>query len=385
MIEVQDFHRILRHNGVDFFTGVPDSQLQAFCDYILSLYGTGASHIIAANEGNAVAVAAGYHLATGKTALVYMQNSGLGNAVNPITSLIDPQVYGIPTVFLVGWRGRPGAHDEPQHVKQGAITLELLELLGVECFVLTHDTGPREIEEAFAGRFGPALRKGRSVALVVQKGAFAPYLAGRSQSTLTMSRERAIQLIASLLDGNDIVISTTGKASRELYEYRANSGLSVGRDFLTVGSMGHASMIALGVAEQKRDKRIWCFDGDGALLMHMGGMALIGSRRPRNYFHVVLNNGAHESVGGMPTVASNIDMLAIAKACGYAMAARVATPEELVMQMSELNRQQGPCFLQVDVNLESRADLGRPGSTPVANKMEFMRYLMSSPDEQESC
>ena len=375
MIDVRGFHDFLIEKGVGLFTGVPDSQLKEFCDFITTLYGTGERHIIAANEGNAVGIAAGYHLATGGIPLVYMQNSGLGNAVNPITSLIDPMVYAIPSILLVGWRGRPGVHDEPQHVKQGEITMELLNVLGIESHVLEADGTLEGLREVFDERLAPALAKGRTVALVVAKGAFGKYAGQKYMSDSSMSREQAIQAIAGLLGEDSFVVSTTGKASRELYEYRANSSAVRGHDFLTVGSMGHAAMIALGIAEQKADKRVCCLDGDGAVLMHMGGMALIGSRKPKNFLHVLLNNCAHESVGGMPTVAGQIDFPAVARACGYSEALCVSDAEALVGAVERCKAAEGPVFLQVNVNLDSRADLGRPKTTPAENKAEFMREL----------
>jgi len=375
MVEAAAFLEELQKRGFTFYTGVPDSQLKGFCDQLTLTLGTGDDHIIAPNEGSAVGLAAGYHLATGKTAVVYMQNSGLGNAVNPITSLIDPNVYAIPVLFIIGWRGEPGVHDEPQHVKQGAITPGLLEILGIDYFVLGKDTALAEVLDTLDSHFLPALREGRSVAIVVKKGGIGPVPSSVVDNGRKLSRERAIQIILGRASATDVVVSTTGKISREVYEYRESVGESHERDFLTVGSMGHASMIALQVAERSPGRRVWCLDGDGAMLMHAGSLALIGARGPRSFIHVLLNNFAHESVGGMPTIAGSVDFLGLAKACGYSGSCRVDDETGLVKRLAEFNEHKGPFLLEVDVSTGSRPDLGRPKTTPIENKTGFMGFL----------
>lgn len=377
MVEAAAFLEELQKRGFTFYTGVPDSQLKGFCDQLTLTLGTGDDHIIAPNEGSAVGLAAGYHLATGKTAVVYMQNSGLGNAVNPITSLIDPNVYAIPVLFIIGWRGEPGVHDEPQHVKQGAITPGLLEILGIDCFVLGKDTALAEVLDTLDSHFLPALREGRSVAIVVRKGGIGSVASSGADNGRKLSREQAIRMILGRLGPKDVVVSTTGKISREVYEYRDSVGQGHERDFLTVGSMGHASMIALQVAERSPGRRVWCLDGDGAVLMHAGSLALIGARKPRNLIHVMLNNFAHESVGGMPTIADSVDFLGLARACGYAGMCRVEDEAGLLERLEELDRSVGPFFLEVDVSIASRPDLGRPKTTPIENKNGFMEFLRS--------
>ena len=288
--------------GADFYTGVPDSQLKALCDYLMSVYGIDPKHhIIAANEGNCTALAAGYHLATGKTPVVYMQNSGEGNIINPAISLLNDMVYRIPVVFIIGWRGEPGIHDEPQHIYQGEVTLKLLEDIGIQTFVIDKDTTDEEIVVAMED-FKNVLAAGKDVAFVIRKGALSYDGKIEYKNDNIMNRESIIQHIVNI-SGEDPVISTTGKASRELFEIRAVNGQSHKYDFLTVGSMGHSSSIALGIAMNKPNTKLWCVDGDGAVLMHMGAMAVIGANTPKNLVHVVINNGAHETVGGMPTVA----------------------------------------------------------------------------------
>lgn len=360
--------------GSDFYTGVPDSQLKALCGYLIRTYGTDPKHhIIAANEGNCAALAAGYHLATGRVPVVYMQNSGEGNIVNPAASLLNERVYAIPTVFIVGWRGEPGIHDEPQHSFQGKITRSLLDLMEIRSFVIGKDTTDNEVRAVMA-EFRPLLEAGKDVAFVIRKGALTDSEPVTYSNPYSMNREEIIRHIAAA-SGKDPIVSTTGKASRELFEIRAANGQSHKYDFLTVGSMGHSSSIALGVALNKPDRRVWCVDGDGAVLMHMGAMAVIGAYKPENLIHVVINNEAHETVGGMPTVAGHTDLVAVAKACGYPYAARVERFEDLDRELAAAKARRALTFLEVKAALGARADLGRPTTTALENKKNFMRCL----------
>lgn len=363
--------------GADFYTGVPDSQLKALCNFLMTKYGTDPEHhIIAANEGNCTAIAAGYHLATGKVAVVYMQNSGEGNIVNPAASLLHTKVYGIPVLFVVGWRGEPGVHDEPQHIFQGEITLKLLEDLEIEPFVISKDTEEEEIAQAME-RFRELFASGRSAAFVVRKGALTYDGPVSYENEYTLTREEAIRQIAAA-SGEDPVVSTTGKASRELFEIREAAGEDHSRDFLTVGSMGHASSIALGVALQRKDRRVWCIDGDGAALMHLGAMGVIGRIRPENLVHVVINNGAHETVGGMPTAVREMDLLSLARACGYPSAISVQTAGELEEALAEIRAGRDLQFLEVKCAIGAREDLGRPTTSARENKQKFMSRLLDN-------
>ena len=362
--------------GSDFYTGVPDSQLKALCNYLMARYGIDPKHhIIAANEGNCTALAAGYHLATGKVPVVYMQNSGEGNIINPVASLLNDKVYAIPVVFIVGWRGEPGIHDEPQHIYQGEVTVKLLEDMDIATFVIGKDTSDEETATAME-HFRERLSCGKDVAFVIRKGALtsAPNVDYKNDNT--MIREEIIQHIVAA-SGEDPIVSTTGKASRELFETRVANGQSHKYDFLTVGSMGHSSSIALGVAINKPNKKIWCVDGDGAVLMHMGSMAIIGANKPKNMIHIVINNAAHETVGGMPTVAGQIDMVAIAKACGYPNAICVDSFEALDKELKNARNRNELSFIEVKCSIGARDDLGRPTTTAVENKLNFMRYLGS--------
>ncbi|MBR0417131.1 MAG: phosphonopyruvate decarboxylase [Firmicutes bacterium] len=360
--------------GSDFYTGVPDSQLKALCNYLMAAYGIDPHHhIIAANEGNCTALAAGYHLATGKVPVVYMQNSGEGNIINPVASLLNDKVYAIPVVFIVGWRGEPGIHDEPQHIYQGEVTVKLLDDMGIANFIIGTETTDEEVEEAM-NCFRDVLKTGKDVAFVIRKGALTDAPKVEYKNDNHMLREEIIQHIVNV-SGEDPIVSTTGKASRELFETRVANGQSHKYDFLTVGSMGHSSSIALGVALNKEDQKIWCIDGDGAVLMHMGSMAVIGSNKPKNLIHVVINNGAHETVGGMPTVASKIDLVAIAKACGYPNAVSVNNFDELDKELKAAKEREELSLIEVKCSIGAREDLGRPTTTALENKENFMGYL----------
>ena len=373
MLSPKFFIDTLASWGVEFYTGVPDSLLKNVCAYITD-HIEPRRHIIASNEGGAVALAAGYHLATNKVGCVYMQNSGQGNTINPLASLTDREVYHIPLLLLIGWRGRPGVHDEPQHVKQGKITTGLLNTMGINYEVLSkeEDTARRQIEKAMTS----IKETGDVYALVVEKDTFDTYtLQHTIPDTYPMSREEAIQTVAQAVEPEAVVVSTTGMISRELFEFRAASGQGHGKDFLTVGSMGHTSHIALGIALQQPSRRIYCFDGDGAAIMHMGGLAIVGSQKPANFIHIVFNNGAHDSVGGQPTAGHLIDFPAIALACGYRAAFSVSSRNELDGLLTTLRDAACPAMVEINVRKGNRKDLGRPTTTPIENKEAFMHFL----------
>lgn len=373
MISPKFFIDTLGSYGINFFAGVPDSLLKNICAYIAD--NMDARHnVIAANEGAAVGLAAGYHLATGKIGVVYMQNSGEGNIINPLASLTDKEVYNIPVLLLIGWRGRPGVHDEPQHVKQGKVTTGILNTMGVNYDVLSKDED--KAAKQIAKAVSTMKETGEVYALVIEKDTFEDYkLQSVEKNDLTMSREEAIQTVAAALGPKDVIVSTTGMISRELFEYRAQKREGHERDFLTVGSMGHASQIALGIAMEKDDRKVWCFDGDGATIMHMGSMAIVASKSPTNYVHVVFNNGAHDSVGGQPTVGLKIDIPAVARAVGYRDALSADSRESLDDALVKLRNLEGPVLLEVKVKKGNRKDLGRPTTTPIENKNALMEFL----------
>ncbi len=370
-MNVKKFAELL---DADFFTGVPDSQLKALCNYLIDTYGIDPKHhVIAANEGNCAALATGYHLATGKVPVVYMQNSGEGNIINPVASLLNEKVYNIPMIFVIGWRGEPGVHDEPQHVYQGEVTVKLLDVMGIENFAISKDTTDEEVAEAMR-RFEALLQQGKDVAFVIRKGALSFDGKVSYSNSNTMLREDIIKHVVAV-SGEDPIISTTGKASRELFEIREANNQGHMRDFLTVGSMGHSSSIALGVAFNKPATKVWCIDGDGAVLMHMGAMAVIGANAPENLVHVVINNGAHETVGGMPTVASKVDLVAVARGCGYANAVSVDDFDSLDRELRAAKVRNELSFIEVKCAIGAREDLGRPTTSAVENKIGFVEYI----------
>ena len=374
MINPETFYNSLRNRGIGLLAGVPDSLLKHLCAYV-DAYCCANEHIITANEGNAVALAAGYHLATGKIGAVYMQNSGLGNCVNPLASLADPEVYSIPILLIIGWRGEPGVKDEPQHVKQGRVTPGLLEVLEIPFQILQAES---DLEQVLDKTFDKIKETNAPAALLVRKGTFVSCkVQFKVENAAVFKREEALAEILNLADPDDLFISTTGKTSRELFELRAKRGESQ-RDFLTVGSMGHTSSIAFGTALGKPDKRLICLDGDGSFIMHMGAMPVIGSRKPANLIHVILNNQAHESVGGQPTAAGKMDLEAISKACGYNAYHSARDVLSLQRAWKDLDNFQGPQLLEISITVGSRSDLGRPTSTPQENKQAFMKTVHRS-------
>lgn len=369
-----DFHAAVRRQGIDFFCGVPDSLLKDYCAYVTA-NAPRENHIITANEGTAVALASGYHLATGKPGLVYLQNSGLGNIVNPLMSLAAPSVYSIPMLLFVGWRGEPGKRDEPQHVVQGKATPGLLAACGIPFQVL-----PDYIEGAEQALY--TARKHMEVSkspycLLVKRQTFLPYKLKGDAGIYPLNREGAIQTIVDHLRDRDVVVGTTGMLSRELFEHRVARGQGHEKDFLTVGSMGHASAIALGISLQRPRRQVFCLDGDGAAIMHMGNMSTAATSGRANFKHIIINNGAHDSVGGQPTDAANgnVDLCAVARGVGYREVMTAVTPEEIADCVENMRTMDGPVLLEVKVNKGGRKDLGRPTRTPIQNKADFMHFL----------
>jgi len=367
-----DYLRVLGDSGVTFFTGVPDSLLKEFCACVTVTLKP-EDHLISANEGAAVGLAIGHYIGTGSLPLVYLQNSGLGNVVNPLLSLASPEVYGTPMLLMLGWRGEPGKKDEPQHVHQGRVMAKMLEDMDLPFVVLSEDMVEAEVQTKAAAQQARDIKG--AVALVVKKNTFDKYAAPEVEADLPLGREEAIIAAAETLEDNAAVICTTGMPSRELFEFRARNEAGHDRDFLTVGGMGHASQIALGLAMSQPARPIYCFDGDGAVLMHMGSMAITGQSNAKNLIHLVFNNGVHGSVGGQPTVGFNIDMPKIAIACGYASAQRVTNKKGLHSAITMARATDGVSFIEVQVRPGNRADIGRPTSTPEQNKVAMMKFL----------
>lgn len=367
-IAASEFVTALGENDIDLYAGVPDSLLRDLAAYIDDTLPAD-KHVITANEGNAVALAGGYHVATGRYAAVYLQNSGLGNTINPLLSLADEAVYGLPMLLIIGWRGEPGVKDEPQHVTQGRLNNELLETMGIDYAVLD----PEKWQEQVAWSVEKMREANKPVAIVVRKGVFSSYDIEDRGSELPLKREQALEAMLDAIDPSDFLVSTTGKTSREVFEIRERRGEGHSQDFLTVGGMGHASSIAMGMA-MGSDARVYCIDGDGAFLMHMGAIAVAAQKAPENFRYVLINNGAHESVGGQPTVAFDIDIPAILMAAGFTSVQTVREQSELAEAMARVAETPRHALV-IEVAQGSRDDLGRPTTTPAQNKADMMRQF----------
>ena len=378
MIDPSRFLETLERRGVAFFAGIPDSTLKAFGRALADRLPSH-RHVVAANEGSAVGLAIGHHLATGGLACVYMQNSGLGHAANPLASLAAPDVYGVPMLLIVGWRGElvDGVQlaDEPQHKQQGRITLPMLDCLEVPYAELGPGHTDAEAAAIVEGLVTQGLAQSRPVALVVRRGVLDVGGEPLGASRYALSREEALLEAVSALPPDTIYVATTGKISRELYDHRRAAGIPPGWDFLSVGAMGHALQIAAGVALARPDRRVACLDGDGAFIMHMGGLAVAATTG--NLIHLVINNGAHESAGGGATQGFALDMPAIAKACGYTFVGGAQTRSEISARLGEARATAGPAFIEIRTNAVSRADLPRPPHALDEAKSRFMRRLIS--------
>jgi len=368
VIDPVRFVAALEAAGVDRFVGVPDSLMKGV-SVALAAHVPAERHVVAVNEGNAVAIAMGQALATGRPSLVYLQNSGLGNTVNPLLSLVDPAVYAVPMVLLVGWRGEPGVPDEPQHVTQGRVTPAMLDAMEVPWEELTADVD--DVDVLVRRAADRAVRREGPAVILVRKGAFgpgpapAPAPAPSDHATAASdapSREAALGSVVAAVPGDALVVSTTGMLSRELFELRVARGGGE-LDLLTVGGMGHASSIALGAALADRDREVWCLDGDGALLMHLGALAVIARSGGPRFHHVVFNNGVHDSVGGQPTAIDVVDVPALARAAGYRWTGRARTLAELDARLADVAGP-GPTLLELVVRPGNRPDIGRPTRTP---------------------
>lgn len=373
MIDPHSFCDVLGKSGVDFFCGVPDSLLKNLCAYIDDNFSAD-QHIITANEGNAVGLAMGRFLGSHAPAVVYMQNSGLGNAVNPLTSLADPQVYSIPMLLVIGWRGEPGIKDEPQHVMQGQITEQQLSIMGIPYVVMDSQS---DSEAVLAPLLKTMTAQSRPVAVLIKKGTFSAFKSvNQLPSVYSLVREDALNTLLSVFARDDIVVSTTGKTSREVFELRQQRG-ELASDFLTVGGMGHTSSIAMGVALAAPNRRVIAIDGDGSMLMHMGALPIIGNHGSSNLVHIVLNNQCHESVGGQPTVAGEIDIENLATASGYKAYFCASDLNSITNSWSSIAADSGPILFEIKIAKGSRDNLGRPTSSPIENKNAFMQHVGS--------
>ncbi len=372
-IQPLQFFRLLADNNINFFTGVPDSLLKQLCLCIDDNVSND-RHTIAANEGNAIALASGYHIATGKMALVYMQNSGLGNAINPLLSLADPEVYSIPMLLLIGWRGEPGVKDEPQHVKQGKVQLDLLDSINLPYNIISSDD--TNWKQKITKGIEVAISENCPYAIIVKKGTFEKYgIVEDKVETEQMTREKALEILLKYIPNDAVIVSTTGKTSREIFEIREKNNEPHFKDFLTVGSMGHCSSIALGIALAQPKRKVICIDGDGAFLMHLGALATIAKNQPNNFYHILMNNYVHESVGGQKTAINSIDVQGIVRSANYKNIIGIHTADELSKNMVDFFNNTGPGFLEIKLKQGSRTDLGRPTIKPIDNKRNLIEFL----------
>jgi phosphonopyruvate decarboxylase len=381
MLSPKEFCDVLQSFGLTHYYGVPDSLLKNLCTYIDDTFSKEA-HLITANEGNAVGLATGHYLGSNTPAVVYMQNSGLGNVVNPLTSLADRAVYSIPMLLVIGWRGEPRVKDEPQHVKQGQVTEQQLEVLDIPYVIIDGDS---DLGQSLPDLLVQMTQQHRPVAVLVRKNTFASLKSPSSSNSSVAStryplnREQALQVLLPLISKDALIISTTGKTSREVFEIRKARNES-NTDFLTVGGMGHTSSIAMGVAKVNPDRLVVALDGDGSMLMHMGSLAIAGSSGLSNFIHVVLNNECHDSVGGQPTVGGVIDIERIALGSGYSKYFVCSDEHTLRDQWLEISNNStnvnSPVLLEVKIRKGARSDLGRPTSTPEENKRAFMRHAL---------
>ena len=373
MLTPEFFFKLITQKGTDFFAGVPDFSLKHLCACITEQVPK-SNHFICANEGGAIGLAAGYYLASGNIPVVYMQNSGIGNAVNPLLSIMDQDVYSIPVLLIIGWRGEPGKKDEPQHKKQGRVLLEMLKSMEIQYEII--DENEANATESLNTAYEYMEKESAPFALVVKKGVFESYRMKESGLiSYEMVREDAVKSIIDSLHPNDIVVSTTGMTSREVFEYREALDHGHEKDFLIVGAMGHTSQIALGISLRKPDRNVFCLDGDGSAIMHMGSMAINGMSENKNFSHIVLNNGAHDSVGGQPTLGHDINFTKIAQACGYKTITRVDNKEDIASILKQNKTSLGPHFIEIRVNKGNREGIGRPTVAPVDNKKNFMEFL----------
>lgn len=371
MIDTLKFFNSLRENNIDFFTGVPDSLLKEFC-FCVTENTSKSQHIINANEGSSIGLSIGYNLSTNKIPLVYFQNSGLGNIINPFTSLAHESVFKIPMLLFIGWRGEPRKKDEPQHIFQGKITEVILRTLEIEYEILNTNTSESIYQLKRVVKKIEEYQK--PIAILVKKNSFSKYSFKSKSKQYNLKREKCIQIIIDNLKSEDIVVSTTGKTSRELNEV-SDKNESKNPMFYTIGGMGHANQISLGISNNC-SKRVFCFDGDGSVIMHMGSMGIVGNNAKNNYYHVLFNNGTHESVGGQPTIGDVINFELLSKSLGYKNYHKLTSERDLsYFFKNTIDSVEGPVLIEVLVGSSSRSDLGRPKETPLEQKNKFIKLF----------
>lgn len=374
MVNQQYLFESLKKMGIDFYTGVPDSLLNNFCLYMVQNIPDG-QHVMAANEGNAVAIAAGHYMATGKIPIVYMQNSGIGNATNPLLSLTHDCVYGIPMILVIGWRGDPAINDHAQHKKQGELTPVLMKDMDIPYEILDDEN---TVIQKFEWAVSKTKEISSPVALIAKKAILTEKVKKQEypESGL-MNREEAVSAVVDVLGEDAIYLGTTGRATREVHEQLKIHGVSEGHEFQNVGSMGHVSSVGLGIALAKPEQKVVVFDGDAATVMHMGALATNCRYKAGNMIHIVLNNGVNESVGGQPSAGYLVDLTKIAAACGYKTSVHAVTRKEELQTLVREHKNDGmPLFIDVHVRQGIRSDMPKLIIDHKAQKKALMANLI---------
>jgi phosphonopyruvate decarboxylase len=375
MVNQRYLFESLKNLGIDFFAGVPDSLLNNFCLYMVENIPDG-QHVMAANEGNAIAIAAGHYMATGNIPLVYMQNSGIGNATNPLLSLTHDSVYGIPMILVIGWRGDPAFNDHAQHKKQGELTPVLMKDMDIPYEILDDEN---TVVEKFTWAIDKAKEISAPVALIAKKAILTEKVKKQEYpESKLMNREEAVSAVVDVLGEDAIYLGTTGRATREVHEQLKEHGVGEGHEWQNVGSMGHVSSVGLGIALAKPEQKVVVFDGDAAAVMHMGALATNCRYKAGNLIHIVLNNGVNESVGGQPSAGYVVNLTEVAAACGYRTPGHaVETREELQAIMKNYKNGEMPLFLDVHVRQGIRSDMPKLSIDHKAQKDALMKNLIN--------
>tara|TARA_B100000767_G_scaffold264583_1_gene279642 strand:- start:1612 stop:2724 length:1113 start_codon:yes stop_codon:yes gene_type:complete len=368
MIDINNFIKHLKKNDLDFCCGVPDSLLKDLCFAFENKYKK--NHLVAANEGSAVGLGIGYHLSTKKIPLIYLQNSGLGNAINPLISLSGSNVYKIPLFLIIGWRGEKHKTfvDEPQHIAQGKVTEDFLKKLGIIYKIVDANTDYKKqinILKNFANK------NQRVVALLIKKNTFKNNVKKSNQISKVYEREKYLNLLIDILPKNSIIVSTTGILSRELNEIINTSKKKI-NFFMCVGGMGHAISVASGLA-LKLKKKVFCFDGDGAATMHLGSLS--SSSKIKNIIHILFNNHSHESVGGQDNAAKHVKFFRIAKEFGYKNSYLCKNGKELNKIINKSIKSKYNSFIEIILNKGHRKNISRPSRNMILLKNNFMNSI----------
>lgn len=351
MICSKKFLKFLKKKNINFFTGVPDSVLKDFTENLPKK-----RNYIMANEGLSVSLGIGYYLKTKKVPLIYFQNSGLGNAINPLVSVAHKNVYSIPMVLLIGWRGAPDIKDEPQHIQQGKSTISILKNIGIKSVILKKDLNLSKLGTAI----DLAKRRLEPIAILVKKNLFSKSSKKIFvKNSYSLQRSEVIKFILNQISYKNIIFSSTGYISRELNHHIKIKKDKKIRAFFNVGGMGHTSSLALGYSINSRDKII-CLDGDGALMMHMGCMANIGTFSKKNFLHILFNNGTHESVGGQTTNSFNINFKKFSQSVNYKSYYSIKNKKDLKKKLPKLFKKDGPSLCEIFIQNKSIKNLGRP-------------------------